>query len=73
MKTSSLWGQPQSRYYSYLARIEAAEATKAPALAVIGCADGKYVLPAARKGFDVWAVGCRRHRRQRRSQGGRLG
>ena len=56
MKTSSLWGQPQSRYYSYLARIEAAEATKAPALAVIGCADGTEVLPAARKGFDVWAV-----------------
>ncbi|MCX5195073.1 class I SAM-dependent methyltransferase [Streptomyces sp. NBC_00249] len=56
MKTSSLWGKPQSRYYSYLARIEAAEAAKAPTLAVIGCADGKYVLPAARKGFEVWAV-----------------
>lgn len=56
MKTSSLWGQPQSRYYSYLRRIEPPDAGGRRSLAVVGCADGKYVLPAARRGFDVWAV-----------------
>lgn len=56
MKTSSLWGKPQSRYYSYLNRIEPAEPGRPSSLAVVGCADGKYVLPAARQGFDVWAI-----------------
>ncbi|GGW75778.1 class I SAM-dependent methyltransferase [Streptomyces caelestis] len=55
MKTSSLWGAPQSRYYRFLQRIQEVTESPNPALAVIGCADGKYVLPAARKGFTVWA------------------
>ncbi|AUG78797.1 hypothetical protein CFP65_4030 [Kitasatospora sp. MMS16-BH015] len=57
MKTSSLWGTPQSRYYRLLQRIEEnTPAGQPPTMAVIGCADGKYVLPAARRGFKVWAI-----------------
>lgn len=57
MKTKSLWGKPPSRYYRYLKKIHAlTPVNPVPTLAVLGCADGKFVLPAARLGFRVYAV-----------------
>ncbi|TQF06665.1 class I SAM-dependent methyltransferase [Kitasatospora acidiphila] len=56
MKTSSLWGAPPSRYYSLLRKVAANAGVEHPTMAVLGCADGKFVLPAARRGFKVWAI-----------------
>lgn len=56
MKTASLWGTPPSRYYRYLQRVRDCSSKQHPTLAVVGCADGKYVVPAARLGFRVWAI-----------------
>ena len=55
-RTMSLWGRPPSRYYSYIRRLEEQVRGRKPSLAVLGCADGKFVLPAARRGFRVLAV-----------------
>lgn len=55
-RTTSLWGRPPSRYYAYLRRLEEHVNDRKPSLAVLGCADGKFVLPAARRGFHVSAV-----------------
>ena len=55
-KTSSLWGTPPTRYYRYLQRVQEHTGSAHPTLAIIGCADGKFVLPAARRGFRVWAI-----------------
>lgn len=54
-KTKSLWGTAPSRYYRWLRR---AESGLGPELriAVLGCSDGKFVLPAARRGIHVVAV-----------------
>lgn len=56
MKTASLWGAPPSRFYSFLRRLRQRSTGANPTLAVFGCADGKFVLPAARQGFKVWAI-----------------
>lgn len=56
MKTASLWGTPSSRYYRFLRRVKESSGKENPTLAVLGCADGKYVIPAARLGFEVWAI-----------------
>jgi hypothetical protein len=55
VKTASLWGHPPSRFYRFLKLVGASRDAEAT-LAVLGCADGKYVLPAARKQFKVLAV-----------------
>lgn len=56
LKTASLWGTPPTRYYRYLRRVREGAREEHPTLAVLGCADGKYVIPAARMGFRVWAI-----------------
>lgn len=56
MKTSSLWGTPPSRFYRFLRQLDAQAEGKPPTLAVVGCADGKFVVPAARRGISVWAI-----------------
>jgi SAM-dependent methyltransferase len=53
--TSSTWGEPPPRFYHYLDLVEQAVGVK-PTLTVVGCADGKFVLPAARRGWVVRAV-----------------
>jgi SAM-dependent methyltransferase len=55
VKTASLWGRAPSRFYRFLNAVAASSGTRRE-LAVLGCADGKYVLPAARKGFNVLAI-----------------
>lgn len=55
-KTTSLWGRPPSRYYALLRRAESSRLAGRLHLAVLGCSDGKFVLPAARRGFTVLAV-----------------
>src|SRR5258705_6904471 len=54
--TSSLWGKPPSRYYALLRRAESSKRGGRPHLAVLGCSDGKFVLPTARGGFTVMAL-----------------
>ncbi|HEY1621439.1 MAG TPA: hypothetical protein VGG25_27695 [Streptosporangiaceae bacterium] len=56
MRTASLWGAPPTRYYTFLRRLEQAAGHRPVSLAVLGCADGKFVVPAARRGIRVWAV-----------------
>jgi SAM-dependent methyltransferase len=54
-KTSSLWGRPPARYYRFLNLAE--QRVKGPLrMAVLGCSDGKFVLPAARRGHTVFAI-----------------
>ena len=55
-RTKSLWGNPLSRYYNFLKRVENEFQSSALSLSVLGCSDGKFVLPAARKGYKVLAV-----------------
>ncbi|MET7934657.1 class I SAM-dependent methyltransferase [Streptomyces sp. NPDC005322] len=55
-KTRSLWGPAPSRFYRLLERVEQAVPDRTPRIAVLGCSDGKFVLPAARRGFDVIAI-----------------
>lgn len=56
-KTKSLWGEPPSRYYRFLKKLQETEKCGSKyTLAVLGCADGKFVLPAARKGMSVLAI-----------------
>ena len=56
MRTASLWGAPPSRFYRFLRRVRENTKSSHPSLGVLGCADGKFVLPAARAGFHVLAV-----------------
>jgi hypothetical protein len=56
MRTSSLWGKPPTRYYKFLARVEATFPSKFLRVAILGCSDGKFVLPAARRGHSVLAI-----------------
>lgn len=55
-RTASAWGTPSSRYFRFLQRVERQLSNRAPSLTVVGCADGKFVLPAARRGWKVVAV-----------------
>lgn len=55
-KTASLWGKPPSRYYRFLKRVESAIAKRPLRIAILGCSDGKFVLPAARRGHSVFAI-----------------
>ena len=56
MKTKSLWGTPPSRYYGFLRRVEKQFDSDSLMLCVLGCSDGKFVLPAARRGYYVLAI-----------------
>lgn len=53
-KTESIWPEPREYFYNFLRKIESNPLPKT--LAVLGCSDGTYVLPAARRGFDVLAI-----------------
>lgn len=55
-RTASSWGSPPSRYYRFLAHVERLFPERKPSLTVVGCADGKFVLPAARRGWRVFAI-----------------
>src|SRR5690554_447379 len=62
VRTASLWGTPPSRYYQLLRRVEADKRERL-AVAIVGCSDGKFVLPAARRGHSEclskpWHGGC---------------
>lgn len=54
IKKGNLWYPPTKSIYSYLTHIEKLGLPKT--LAVLGCADGNYVIPAARRGFKVLAI-----------------
>jgi SAM-dependent methyltransferase len=56
MRTSSLWGTPPSRYYNFLRKVESGFRAKRLRVAILGCSDGKFVLPAARRGHFVFAI-----------------
>lgn len=55
-KTSSTWGPPPRRLFRFFARVERTVNRRPPLFIVIGCADGKFVVPAARRGWCVVAV-----------------
>lgn len=55
-KTSSLWGTPPTRYYNFLKLVEQNFKLKSLKIAILGCSDGKFVLPAARRGHKVFAI-----------------
>lgn len=55
-RTASTWGTPPSRYYRFLSHVEHQLPNRRPSLTVVGCADGKFVLPAARRGWRVVAA-----------------
>lgn len=54
LKTQSVWGYPPSRFFQFLKQIEEKGLPKT--LAVLGCSDGRYVIPAAKRKFEVLAV-----------------
>lgn len=54
LKTASIWGYPPRRFFRFLNRIEREGLPKT--LAVLGCGDGRYVVPAAKRGFEVLAI-----------------
>lgn len=56
MKTSSLWGTPPSRFYNYLKRVENYFGDSPLQISILGCSDGKFVLPCARRGHKVFAI-----------------
>ncbi len=55
-RNGSTWGKPSGRYFRFLSRVGREALGRAPSLTVVGCADGKFVLPAARRGWDVAAI-----------------
>jgi hypothetical protein len=56
MKTKSLWGSPPGRFYNFLRRVETVVRERPLIIGILGCADGKFVLPCARRGHHVLAV-----------------
>src|SRR5262245_20787117 len=50
------WGQTAYSVLSVPWKSEQSDRREQPDLAVLGCADGKFVLPAARLGFRVLAI-----------------
>jgi hypothetical protein len=55
-RTSSLWGTPPTRYYTFLATVEEKFSARPLQIAILGCSDGKFVVPAARRGHQVLAI-----------------
>lgn len=57
-RTASTWGAPPTRYYAFLARLALLYGVGGNYdLAVLGCADGKFVVPAARRRMHTLANG----------------
>jgi len=54
IKTESIWGQPGPFFYKFLGDIES-EGLPAN-ICILGCGDGRYVIPAAINGFRCTAV-----------------
>ena len=54
MKTASAWGTAPSRFYKLIRCIEAS-VSKQLSACVVGCSDGKFVLPLLRRGHRVAA------------------
>ncbi len=54
MKTKSIWGKPTKNFFNFLNKIKKTKLPKT--ICILGCADGRYVIPAAKKGFDVLAI-----------------
>lgn len=51
MKTKSVWGNPPKRIYNIMRKLES-EKDKLQ-VCIVGCSDGKFVMPFARKGHHV--------------------
>ena len=56
MKTGSPWGKSPAFLYHLLNRAELCTDDRPLKLAVLRCSDGRYVLPAARRAWDVLAI-----------------
>jgi hypothetical protein len=54
LKTTSVWGGIPPRFFRFLDMIT--EKGMPKTLCVIGCSDGRYVIPAAKRGFRVRAI-----------------
>ena len=52
MKTKSIWGKPPTRLYN-LIRLAEQEFPNGFSTCIVGCSDGKFVFPFARKGHHV--------------------
>lgn len=54
LKTKSIWGYPNQRFFRFLNMISKSGLPKT--LCIIGCSDGRYVIPAAKRGFKFRAI-----------------
>lgn len=54
LKTESMWRRPNRSYYRFLNILSSSGLPQT--LCVLGCSDGKFVMPAARRGFQVLAI-----------------
>ncbi len=54
LKSKSVWGYPPGRFFKFLNRVQKKKLPKT--LCILGCSDGTYVLPAAKRGFKVLAI-----------------
>lgn len=52
MKTKSIWGNPPKRLYNLIKRAEI-DYGKNFETCIVGCSDGKFLMPFARKGYPV--------------------
>lgn len=52
MKTKSIWGNPPKRLYKLIQRAEK-DFGKDFTACIVGCSDGKFLMPFARKGIKV--------------------
>ncbi len=55
-RSASLWGPPPSRFFRLLRLVESSIAERPIRVSILGCSDGKFVIPAARRGHRVLAV-----------------
>jgi SAM-dependent methyltransferase len=51
-----MWGRPPKRYYQFLRFVEGSTDLQKLRVAILGCSDGKFVLPAARRGHHVLGI-----------------
>lgn len=56
IREGNLWYPPTKSLYAFLTQVERLGLGLPKTLAVLGCADGNYVIPAAKRGFDVLAI-----------------
>ena len=52
MRTKSIWGNPPTRLYK-LIELAQQEFKKDFSACIVGCSDGKFLMPFARKGIKV--------------------